>query len=175
MAAHVTNSRKGLRRLERATGEKLVWATGSFVTTIDHRHLLWTGEHWSELEQPDMEGGCGMWPRLSSCEWLFGEPEFGFTRGLMRGPCKTCGVGCSELHRWNCGKLNELMTFVNPDYWPRPVHRPQWMDDLRSEHIDYGTRGAFQLALATNVPIELIGIPNPGTNHWSYWLGPEGT
>lgn len=175
MAAHVTYSRKSLRRLERATGEKIVWSTGNWVTTVDHRHSVWDGTDWHPIEDQEAAATvpgyskCGLPTALSSCEWLFGEPEFGFTRGLMRGPCKTCGVGCSQLHRWDCAKLSSLMEYVNPDYWPRPVHRPMWMDDPRGQHIDHGTRGVFQVALAMDVPVELIGIPSPGTNHWSHW------
>lgn len=182
MAAHVTHSRKGLRRLERATGERLVWSTGNWVTTIDHRHLVWDGTDWHPI--PDQEAAatvagyspCGLPTNLASCQWLFGEPEHGFTRGLMRGPCRKCGVGCSELHRWDCAKLDSLMGYVNPDYWPRPVHRPQWMDDPRRDRVNPYTQSAFSIALALNVPIELVGIPKPGgPNHWSHWLRPEET
>ncbi len=121
--------RRALRRFERETGEQLVHAAWSFLTTIDHRHLARAGEEWVELHQLSFD--CGLPTQLSSCRWLFGEPEHGFTRGLMRGPCRTCGVDCGQLHRWDCAKLDELVGHVNPDYWPRPVHRPMWQDDPR--------------------------------------------
>lgn len=125
--------RRAIRRIERETGEKIVHMSGPFATTADHRHLGWTGEEWVELAQTSDD--CGIVSLvgygLSSCSWLFGDSRFGFARGLMRGPCSQCGVGCGELHRWDCGRLNTLMTHVNPDYWPRPVHRPMWQDDPR--------------------------------------------
>lgn len=125
--------RRALRRFERETGEKLVHASVA-LTTIDHRHLVWDGGRWVELPQTSDDCGMELWRGygLSSCIWLFGDTRGdGFTRGLMRGPCNTCGVGCSELHLWNCEKLDSLMGHVNPDYWPRPVHRPRWATEER--------------------------------------------
>lgn len=172
MAAHVTHSRKGLRRLERATGERLVWATDNWVTTVDHRHLFQgTGGQWYPIEDQEAAATvpgyskCGLPTALSSCEWLFGEFEFGFGRGLMRGPCHKCGVGCGELHRWDCEKLSSLMDYVNPDYWPRPVHRPMWMDDPRCPSSR--TTLTLRLAITMDVPYELL-LTGADTNHWSY-------
>lgn len=163
--------RRAIRRMERETGEQLAWAAGPYVTTVDHRHLLWTGERWSELEQPDYTGGCGV--SLSSCRWLFGEVDYGFTRGLLRGPCRACGVGHGELHQWNCDKLNGLMGYVNPDYWPRPVHRPQWLDDPRRDRVSVRTRSMYQLALGLGVPIDLLSHQPGAVNHWSAWRSQE--
>lgn len=169
MAAHVTNSRKGLRRLERTTGEKLVWATGEWVTTVDHRHLRWSSLNcrWYEMLEQDAAATvpgyspCGLPVALSSCRWLFGEPEFGFTRGLMRGPCSQCGVGCSQLHRWDCDRLSSLMEYVNPDYWPRPVHQPMWIDDSW-RMVALRTRAVAKLALALDVyDVASLGEPEP--------------
>lgn len=123
--------RRAIRRIERATGEKIVHATGPWATTVDHRHLAWTGDEWAELHQLSFD--CGLPTRLSSCGWLFGESDHGFTRGLMRGPCRSCGAICGELHRHDCSKLATILgsSAVNPDHWPRPVHRPMWQDDPR--------------------------------------------
>lgn len=125
--------RKALRRFERETGERLVHASDGFVTTVDHRHLIWLGERWSELE-PGVNGGCGIWPRRSSCDLLFGDstPGGGFGTELLRGPCRECDATCGMLHRWDCSRLDRALDMaVNPDYWPRPIHRPLWYDDPR--------------------------------------------
>lgn len=173
MAAHVTTNRRKLRRLERATGERVVWSTGNWLTTADHHHLVRdTAGRWYSI--PDQEAAatmpgyskCGIPTALSSCEWLFGEFEFGFGRGLMRGPCKTCGVGCSELHHWDCAKLDSLMEYVNPDYWPRPVHRPLWMDDPRCPTSR--TALTLRLAVTMDVPVGAM-VTGADVNHWSYW------
>jgi hypothetical protein len=59
------------------------------------------------------------------------------------------------------------MAAVNPDYWPRPVHRPMWLDDPRRDRVNMRTRATHQIALALDVPIELMGIHG---NHWSSWV-----
>lgn len=175
----VVYGRRALRRFERQTGERIVWATGPFLTTVDHRHLAWTGERWTELEQSGTDGPgspCGLGrTALASCTFLFGEVERGFTRGLMRGPCRYCAAGDSELHRWDCTKLDELMQRVNPDYWPRPVHRPMWLDDPR-RRVGVLTKAVVHLALGLDVPFDLM-MPSwadpPGPGHWSHWVRTE--
>lgn len=124
--------RRALRRFERETGEQLVHAS-SILTTVDHRHLAWDGDGWMVLPQTTDDCGTQIYLGygLTHCHYLFGEPRLGFTRGLMRGPCRTCGVDCGQLHRWDCAKLDRLIEHVNPDYWPKPVHRPLWQDDPR--------------------------------------------
>lgn len=170
--AAIVYGRKALHRFERETGERLVWAAGPWVTTIDHRHLARADDGWHEIPDQDAAATvpgyspCGLPTALSSCRWLFGEPEFGFTRGLMRGPCGQCGVGCSELHRWDCGRLNSLMTYVNPDYWPRPVHRPMWMDDPRCPTSR--TALMLRLAITMDVPVEIVAT-GADTNCWSHY------
>lgn len=151
--------RRAIRRFERQTGEQIVHAAGPFVTTVDHRHLAWTGEHWTELEQ---DTHCGV--SLSSCRALFGEVDHGVHRGFMRGPCGTCGVGCSMLHRADCAKLAGLLGWpsVNPDYWPRPVHRPMWMDDPRP----LPRRTAYELAFTLDVPVEAMTV-GTGRDLWA--------
>mgnify|MGYP001561449236 FL=1 len=123
--------RRAIRRFERETGEKLVHAS-TFLTTIDHRHLGWTGERWTELEPFD-GSPCGAWPPLSSCRILFGRDESGRHVHFMLGECLTCGVGVAEPPEWWCPTLDMLLSWssINPDYWPRPVHRPMWQDDPR--------------------------------------------
>lgn len=170
--------RRAIRRFERETGEQIVHAVnlgGTILTTRDHRHLAWTGEQWTELEQSD--GGndnpwpaCGLATRLSSCSLLFGEAKHGVHRGFMEGPCSTCGVDCSQLHRADCSKLATILALpsVNPDYWPRPVHRPLWLDDDRCP----STPGALRMRLfyTLAVPIEAM-TQGAHLNHWAYWEG----
>jgi hypothetical protein len=161
--------RKAIRRVERETGERIVHVAGGWFTTVDHRHFGWDGAAWQPLAQvPAGRYGspCGLPVALSSCRWLFGEPEHGFTRGLMRGPCGTCGVGCSMLHRADCTKLLSLLSHVSPDYWPRPVHRPQWIDDPR--RVRTANHSSLEMAYLLDVPIEalLTGAP---PHDWAYW------
>lgn len=123
--------RRAIRQFERETGLKVVHSTG-ILTTIDHRHLGWDGERWIELEPFD-GSPCGVWPPQSSCSILFGRDADGRRTHFMRGECLTCGAGSGELHRWDCPTLDMLLSWssINPDYWPRPVHRPMWQDDPR--------------------------------------------
>lgn len=154
--------RRALRRFERETGEQVVHAMGPYLTTVDHRHLAWTGERWTELEPFD--GHCGLPTRLSSCYELFGDG--GYYTGLMRGPCRICGVGCGQLHMWDCGKLGRLLAWVNPDYWPRPVHRPRWLDDPHAPRSAAALM--LRLAYTMGVPVEVLlaGAPRSDWAHW---------
>lgn len=163
--------RRALRRFERETGERIVHAVdagGTTLTTVDHRHLAWTGERWAELAQYDLGGhphwpDCGLATRLSSCSLLFGQVESGVHRGLMRGPCPECQATCSQLHRWNCGRLAQAMAVVPPDYWPRPVHRPQWLDDPRRV-----AALTLRLAYTMDVPVEVLLTGSPRSD-WLRW------
>jgi hypothetical protein len=123
--------RRAIRQFERETGEKIVHAS-TFLTTVDHRHLGWTGERWTELEPFD-GSDCGVWPPQSSCGILFGRDHEGARTQFMLGECLTCGAGPGEAHHFGCSILDMLLSWpsINPDYWPRPVHRPQWVDDPR--------------------------------------------
>jgi len=160
--------RRAIRRVERQTGLRVVHMTGSILTTVDHDHYWEQGDGaWGLLEP--IADTCAMGRfgyGLSSCQMLFGEPEYGFTRGLLRGPCRTCGVGCSELHRWDCAKLHYVLSWgsVNPDYWPRPVHRPQWMDDPRRTR----RYTALELGYLLNVPLEALTL-GAAPHQWAYW------
>ena len=162
----IVYGRRALRRFERETGEQIVHAVGPYLTTVDHRHLGWTGERWTELEP--LDGHCGLPVRFSSCYELFGNGP-GWQRQLMRGLCHDCGTASGALHRWDCDRLSRLMAWVNPDYWPRPVHRPRWMDDPRCP----ASRTALTLRLAVelDVPPELL-IVGVGANHWDVWVRP---
>ena len=125
--------RRAIRRIERATGERIVHAVeaagGTMATTVDHRHLAealgWAAVCW----RTPTDCGAG----LSSCRDLFGRDEAGAPRHFMRGACWWCDVGPAELHRAWCPLLSRLLGWrsINPDYWPRPVHRPLWRDDPR--------------------------------------------
>lgn len=166
-----TYGRRALRRLERATGERLAWATGPWVTTIDHRHFGWDGHDWHPLPpnpapaNPNITPTCGLPTRLSSCTWLFGDPRDGsHTTGLMRGPCRACDAACGELHHWQCSRLVWLLGAVNPDYWPRPVHRPMWVDDAR---LSSRLRLLVQLGRELGVPYELLAATG-GAGHWTF-------
>lgn len=164
--------RKAIRRFERETGERIVHAAGPYLTTIDHRHLAWTGEYWTELEATF--GGCGLPTRLASCWTLFGYGSY-YT-GFMRGPCRDCEADCGQLHYWDCPTLDHIMDLpsVNPDYWPRPVHRPRWLDSEGGGRVNTRTRLMHLLALGLDVPVELLG---GGVNHWASWytINPRGT
>lgn len=157
--------RRAIRRFERETGEQIVHAAGPYLTTIDHRHLIWTGERWSELESSHA-GSCGLPTRLSSCSKLFGYG--GHYRGFMRGPCRDCDADCGQLHYWDCPTLDEILDWrsINPDYWPRPVHRPRWLDDPRCPSTTFTLTA--RLAYTMDVPLELL-ITGADRNHWSGW------
>lgn len=173
MGLHVYG-RRALRRFERETGEQIVHAVGPYVTTVDHRHLGWNGAKWVDMAifapQWPHNDPCRLPVRLSSCTTLFGDLSGGcgqhFHSGLMRGPCRECGVGCGQLHLWDCARLDTLLGWVNPDYWPRPVHRPRWLDDPRcpSSHAALTLRLAWEM----DVPVEalLTGAPR---HHWAHW------
>ncbi len=154
--------RKSIRRFEREIGEKIVHASGEWVTTLDHRHFWWDGCAWQQLPlQPDSEYPCGV-PYLSSCSLLFGRDENGHSTHFMRGACSgSCGAGPGRLHAWDCTHLRYLLEFrsINPDYYPRPVHRPMWMDDPRlPRHL--------KLGVGLGVPPELLYRQTDGFNHW---------
>jgi hypothetical protein len=161
------HGRKAIRRVERETGEQIVHMASGWFTTVDHRHFGWDGAAWRPLIAQIQIGRygspCGLPVALSSCRWLFGEPEEGFTRGLMRGPCGTCGVGCSMLHRADCIKLLSLLAYVNPDYWPRPVHRPLWADDPRR-----GDRSIYELGFSMGLPPEML-LHGAHRDHYAAW------
>lgn len=166
--------RRAIRRVERETGLQVVHMNGAMLTTVDHRHYLRTlNGGWGELAQTDISCMGGLYSYgYSSCRMLFGEPDTGFTRGLLRGPCRTCGVGCSMLHRWDCAKLNEVIRWpsLNPDYWPRPVHRPRWFDDPR--RVRTLNHSALELAYVLDAPLEALlmgGTPR----QWTYWESAE--
>jgi len=143
--------RRYLRRMERALGEQLVHAVDNLVTTVDHRHFAWDGQEWHPVEPAD--GLCGLEGRYASCGLLFGTA--GYLRGLMRGPCHECGAGPGALHRWNCRRLAAAMGMVPPDYWPRPVHRPMWMDDTR-RRVKTHTKAMAELAIRMDTPFEAV-------------------
>lgn len=168
--------RRAIRRVERETGLQIVHMGGAMLTTVDHRHYLRTlNGGWGELTQTADSCMGGRYAYgYSSCRMLFGEPDIGFTRGLLRGPCRTCGVGCSELHRWNCAKLNEVIRWpsLNPDYWPRPVHRPRWLDDPR--RVRTINHSSLEMAYLMNVPYEALMTGAPRQSWWS-WESAEAT
>jgi len=118
--------RRVIRAIERETGERIVHAAGLYATTVDHRHLQWV-DGWTARPWTDA-ADCGV--RLSSCRTLFGVDELGAPRHFMAGACTVCHVGPGEPHRHWCGVLLDLLGWpsINPDYWPKPVHRPMWMD-----------------------------------------------
>ena len=117
--------RRTLRRLERITGERLVHAAGPWLTTVDHRHLVWEDDADEWVAMP---GPCTL--NLSSCRLLFGVDWTGERRHFMTGGCGECWVEPAQPHRYDCSILLELLDWpsINPDYWPVPVHRPRWMD-----------------------------------------------
>lgn len=123
--------RRTIRRLERETGERIVHAAGTWITTVDHRHLEWswagdaacppTPAPWRPVPCPGL---------LASCRLLFGMDQDGRRRHFMRGACDRCSVEPEQPHRHDCPVLVDLLAWpsINPDYWPVPVHRPRWMD-----------------------------------------------
>lgn len=125
--------RRAIRRIERATGERVVHAVetagGTMATTVGHRHLAealgWAAVCW----RTPTDCGANLW----SCRALFGADGTGARVHFMRGACPDCRVGPGELHRAVCPALADLLAAptINPDYWPRPVHRPLWRDDPR--------------------------------------------
>lgn len=125
--------RRRIRAIERATGERIVHAAGPWVTTVDHRHLEWLAEEVWLMLPPAEAGVCAPGVALSSCRTMFGTDEAGARRHFMLGACDVCGAGPTEQHRHNCRVLLDLLArpSINPDYWPRPVHRPLWQDDPR--------------------------------------------
>jgi hypothetical protein len=165
--------RKAIRRVERAIGEQIVHMAGPWVTTRDHKHLVWRGGDWhpATTSPADVDGsGCGV--HLWSCGILFGRDTGGVPTHFMRGQCAAkpgCGAGPGQLHAWNCPHLQTIleMNTINPDYYPRPVHRPQWLDDPRRDRVRLDTRLMFQLALDLDVPIELMGTTPAFPNHWA--------
>lgn len=165
--------RRALRRFERETGEQIVHAMGPYLTTVDHRHLGWTGDEWVELVQT-VSDQCGLAVQFSSCSTLFGDASGDcgerYHNGLMRGPCGVCGVGCGQLHLWDCARLDTLLGWVSPDYWPRPVHRPRWLDNPRCPSSV--TALSLRLAWTMDVPIEALMTGAP-VNHWDHWQRAE--
>lgn len=168
-----TYGRRYLRRLERATSEKLAWAVDQYITTVDHRHFAWEGGDWHPVLARD--GHCGLEGRYASCSLLFGQG--GYRRDPLRGACHECDVRGGELHRWGCTRLATAMEMLSPDYWPRPVHRPLWLDDQR-RNVSVFARSTVLIALALDVPFDamppLRADPPPhGPGHWSYWTRAE--
>jgi hypothetical protein len=129
MALHVYG-RQARRRFERQTGERIVWAAGVWLTDIGHGHWRWHQPRAVWLPLPwASDTDCGL--HLASCRTLFGVDRDGAPRHFMLGGCDRCAAGVREPHRWDCPNLLTAMDSVDPDYWPRPVHRPLWMDDKR--------------------------------------------
>lgn len=130
--------RRLIRRWEGQTGERIVHAAGAWLTTIDHRHLEWTGHD----DGTDRWAPMATCPPLSSCLLMFGRDEHGARQHFMLGACSKCDAAPGQGHRHDCGVLLDLLSWksINPDYWPRPVHRPMWTDDPRRRAPNHSVR-----------------------------------
>lgn len=136
MGLHVYG-RRARRRFSRQTGDQIVWAVGGgherwglWLTSIEHGHWQWDQQRfmwWPLAWVSDTD--CGL--HLASCQTLFGINEHGAPRNFMLGCCARCPARPGQPHLWNCPTLLTVLGCVDPDYWPRPVHRPLWMDDPR--------------------------------------------
>lgn len=67
------------------------------------------------------------------------------------------------LHRADCAKLLSLLAYVNPDYWPRPVHRPLWIDDPRRSG-----KTLYEVGFGMGVPPEVL-LSGAGRSIWTSW------
>lgn len=121
--------RRELRRIEVATGHRVVHSAGGFYTTIDHRHGYWdeASGTWTTRTTtcaPYSSSG-GVCIRASSCTILFGGAN---NRLLMHAPSShcTCTAEPGDLHEGNCAALDKMLGWVPPNYWPTPVHQPGW-------------------------------------------------